>query len=987
MHSSKLHLGLLGAFEAQGAAGPIDIRLKTGRLLLSWLALRPRQSGSREEIAALLWSERSDAQAHQSLRQTLAVLRRSLNDRAGDLLRIDRERVTLVAGAVTSDAAFMLTLGPDSAVADLEQAIADYRGEFLEGLNIRDPLIQQWLEDRRGELREAVTQRFGWLLDVYALQNRHDKSKVVAARLVEIDPLAEEGHRALIRAYLASGDRAMALRQYRRCRDLLARNLSVEPAEETKALLELALPSKTSVAPRVVPKPRPAPRPHNLPRQMNALVGREETVDEVVARLRQYRLVTLTGAGGAGKTRMAIETGLRLDGDYADGIWLVELASILDPQLVGEVLCGALGVPVASDRPAVESAIAYLQQRQLLLVLDNCEHLVAEAAQLAQRLLAECPGISILATSRESLAIPGESLYRVPRLTYPDSVDDISVAEAGDYSAVRLFVERAAAVVDNFTLDATTAPAIASICRQVEGIPLAIELAVGRLKMMRPERLAEDLGSSFLSLRRSARAGLKHHETLRAMLDWSYDLLAPDEQAFLRRISVFAGGCSLGSAMQVAGGAPIAAASVFDLLSSLVEKSLLTVDLSEAEPRYRLLETTRQYALSRQAEHGETGRQRQLAEFLVARFIEAGQTWAGTPTQVWLDRYEPELDNLRAMLDWAFGPQGDLALGMELSSLSIRLWDELSLFREKERWVDAALEHLPDEAPPAVAARLYLARTSNSAHGDQSSFSYADRAVQLFADSGRALDLGEALARTGASLLTLDTIATALPYLDDALKVLEPLGPTKPLASCLRSKGVAAYLGNDIATAQALINRSMAVCTSVGDSRGLASAMIAAAEMDFVAGRIESAIDGTRRMLDGNGYNHRQSALGLANLAAYNLAIDNIAEARQAAGESLRVGRALGWPGAIVRASEHLALVAALTGEIDLAARISGFTGAFYAKGTASREWTEESTHSRLLATLASQLPPTRFGLLVEEGAGWTEAQVVEAAGAFAGAK
>ncbi|WP_156342819.1 BTAD domain-containing putative transcriptional regulator [Devosia sp. A16] len=962
----------------------VELRLKTARLLLAWLMLRPAQSGSRDEIAALLWSERDEAQARQSLRQTLAVLRRALGAGVGEVLEVDREKLTLAAGAVRSDVAALLDARADSAIDDLERAVARYRGEFLEGLSIRDPVGQQWLEARRAELRAMATRRFEWLLTAYDRAGRHRDAEPVASRLLEIDPLAEEGHRALIRVHLAAGQRALAMRQYQRCRDILARELSVEPADETKALLR-GTPGSAPDQPATVSVVREQPlgrtqQAHNLPRQMTSLVGRDREVEDVLARLSRYRLVTLTGPGGAGKTRMAVETGFRLAGGYADGIWLVELASIADPQLVGEALCGALGVPVAGDRAAVESAIAHLQQRQVLLILDNCEHLVAASARLIEMLLDACPSVSILVTSRESLSVPGESLYRVPSLAYPARTETISPADAAAYSAVQLFVDRAAAMIEGFALDDANATAVASICRQVDGIPLAIELAVGRLRMMGPEWLAANLSASFLTLRRSGQAGPRHHQTLRAMLDWSYDLLEVREQVLLRRLAVFAGGCSLASAMQVASGAPIAEDEVFDLLSSLVEKSLVAVDLTEAEPRYRLLETTRRYGLDKQDELGEPGRQRQLAHYLIDRFTEAGESWPTTPTLTWLGRYEPELDNVRASLEWAFGPAGEAGLGVELATLSLRLWDELSLFRERARWSELAMQRIDDTAPPAIAARLHLSRTSNSAHGDSSGFSYADQAVRLFRSADRPLDLGEALGRAGAALLTMETIDKALPYLEDALKVLEPLGPTKPLASCLRSKGVAAYLAGDVAAARTLIGRSMAVCRTVGDSRGVTSAQIALAEMDFIAGDVASAIEGIRRMLGGTDHNRRQATLGLANLASYLLSDGKTALARQAAGESLREARALGWPAAIVRAAEHLALVAALEGEAELAARLLGFTEAFYAKGSASREWTEQVTHQRLVTELSMRLSPARLGEAMAEGAGWSEAQAIEAA-------
>ncbi|MDB5530313.1 MAG: hypothetical protein JWR51_3416 [Devosia sp.] len=988
MASPQLYLRLLGPFEARLRDGrPVVFELKRARLLLAWLALRPGQRGSREEIAALLWSERSEEQAHQSLRQTLAVIRRTLDDHTGEILRVDREKVAFAADAVQSDVAFLLRLGVDSAAEDLGRAVAEYGGEFLEAMSLRDPVAEEWVHGRRAELRGIATKRFEWLLGAYARAGRHGDAEPVASRLIAIDPLAEEGHRALMRAYLAADNRAMALRQYQRCRDILARDLGVEPAPETKALMRMAS-APAQNEPRNFPTMLQdqflgrTDRTHNLPRQMTSLVGRDSETSEVLARLRRYRLVTLTGPGGAGKTRIAMEVGFRLIGAYVDGVWLVELASIADPLLIGEALCSALGVPVAGDRPALESAIAYLHQKQALVIFDNCEHLVTASARLAEALLRTCPSVSILVTSRESLSVAGESLYRVPSLTFPTDTEVMTPSAAIAYSAVELFVNRAAAVIEDFALDEVTAPAVASICKQVDGIPLAIELAVGRLRMMRPEWLAANLSESFLTLRGGARSALPHHQTLRTMLDWSYNLLSPQEQVLLRRLSVFAGGCTLASATQVAGGDPTPEHAVFDLLSSLVEKSLLTADLSEAEPRYRLLETTRRYAMDKQRELGEPGRQRQLAEHLIRRLIEAGESWPTMPTVTWLVRYEPELDNLRASLEWAFGSDGNAVLGVELASHSIRLWDELSLFRERGRWSETAMLHQDENTPPVVAARLCLARTSNSAHGDHSGFSFADQAVQLFRSAGRPLDLGEALARAGAALLTVETIGKSIPYLRDALTVLEPLGPTKPLANCLRSRGVAAYLGGDFATARTLIGRSMAVCRSVGDSHGAASAQIALAELDFGAGDVENAIDDIRRLLDGRDHNRRQATLALGNLAAYLLAAGSVEQAREAAYESLREARALGWPAAIVRAGEDMALVVALSGDPELAARLHGFVSAFYAKGTASRELTEQITNRRLTAELSRRLSPDRLDKLMEEGAGWSEQQAAEAASA-----
>jgi predicted ATPase/DNA-binding SARP family transcriptional activator len=965
------------------------LNLKRARLLLAWLALRSSQSGSREEVAALLWSDRGEAQARQSLRQVLASIRGGLGQLTGEIIKVDRENIAIVRGAVDSDVAQLMRVEATSDINELQQVITNYNGEFMEGMTVREPLAQEWLEARRAELREVITTRFEWLLELYSRSERHTDAEPVAQRLLELDPLCEGAHRALIRAYLARGNRPMAARQYQRCRNILAQELSVEPAPETKRLMQLSgeIGAESSSAVRTsrsLPLVSQTRVLHNLPAQLTSLVGREREVDEILTRLRQYRVVTLTGTGGAGKTRVAADVGARLVGTFADGIWLVELASIADPRLLAEALCRALGVPVANDRPGVESALAFLRHKEALLIFDNCEHLLSACADVAQVVLRTCPSVSLLMTSRERLSLAGESLYRVLGLTFPSDVQAITASDAMSFSAVQLFVERAAAILDSFRLDEETVPAVASICRQVEGIPLAVELAAGRLRMMRADWLAANLGESFLSLRTGNRGTPAHHQTLRAMLDWSYDLLGSDEQALLCRLSVFAGGCTLVSATEVTAGEPVPKHQMFDLLSSLLEKSLLTCDTSQAEPRYRLLEITRRYAMEKQREADEPPREKELTHYLIGLLSKASETWAVTPTTVWLAKYEPELDNLRASLEWAFGRQGDVALGVELAGFSLRLWDELSLFRERSRWTEMAVAQQSQNTSLATRARLLLARTSQSAYGDQLGFSFVDEAVHLLRPTDRALDLGEALMRAGAALLTPDSVAKAEPFLDEALRVLEPLGPNKHMANCLRSKGVAAYFAHDFATARSLVARSLAVCSSVGDSRGFASAQIALAELDLSAGNLENAITGIQRMLHGRDYNHRQLTLGLANLAGYLLAAGHTEKAAEAALESLRQAGSLGWLAALVRAGEHLALVAVLKGADELAARLVGFADAFYANGTASRERTEQVTRERLRQELGRKIAPDRQIILMAEGALWSEQQVLEAAAAAA---
>ncbi|SDR43468.1 transcriptional regulator, LuxR family [Rhizobiales bacterium GAS113] len=712
---------------------------------------------------------------------------------------------------------------------------------------------------------------------------------------------------------------------------------------------------------------------HNLPRQLPSFVRRDTEVAEIKARLAHYRLVTLTGSGGAGKTRMALEVGSDLLADTLDGVWFVELAPLDDPQLVAETLCSTIGVPVGGSRSATESAVGYLRQKNALLILDNCEHLIDAAARLVEALVRDCPSLLVLDTSRERLEIPGENTYRVPSLGVPPLVRDLTASAALEYDAVRLFVERAGATVEGFALTDANAAAVANICRQLDGIPMAIELAVPQLRMLPPKGLEARLQDRFLLLVKGSRTALPRHQTLRTVFDWSYNLLRESERTLFRRLSVFVGGWTLEAAIAVASGGAVEAQEIFGLVSGLVDKSLVVADLATSEPRYKYLQTTRQYGAEKLRESGERGLRRHLAEYMIRLFAEASAAWPTMATESWLAKYEPDLDNLRASLDWAFGPQGDAGLGVELTSHSLRVWDELSLLSERERWFATALEHKDANTPSTTLARLWLGRTSNSAHGARTNLDPALAAADLFRKAGDRLGLGEALAKAGAALETPETTAQALPYLDEALEVLIPLGPTKHLASCLRSLAVARYFVSDFVGARALIAQSEAVARSLGDGRGIAGVQIAAAELEFAAGAVDEAIAQVKNMLAGAHHNRRQLTLGLGNLASYLLAAGRTSEAKATALEGLGEARALVWHAAVVRLVEHLALVAALGSKAETAARLLGFGVAFYAGGTASREFTEISSYERLTAELAKQLPKERVAELMAEGALWSE--------------
>src|SRR6266704_501079 len=347
---------------------------------------------------------------------------------------------------------------------------------------------------------------------------------------------------------------------------------------------------------------------HNLPHQLTSFVGREQEIAQLEELVAAHRLVTLTGAGGAGKTRLAIEVASRLVDAFPDGVWLVDLAALSDPRLVPKAVAQAFAPNEQPTRPVIETLSDYLASKKLLLVLDNAEHLLEGCVQFVDLILRHSPDVAMLVTSRERLAITGELTYLVPSLTVPETSDTLRPETVSGYEGVRLFVERAKLGRPDFDVTTGNASAVASICARLDGMPLAIELAAPRLRSMSVDELSQRLDQRFALLTDGSRAAPPRHRTLRSTIDWSYDLLTERDQAMLLRVAVFAGGWTLASAEQVCAGNGIDASDVIEQLTSLVDKSLVMTDEQAGATRYRMLETVRQYALDRLRDRGEEPR-------------------------------------------------------------------------------------------------------------------------------------------------------------------------------------------------------------------------------------------------------------------------------------------------------------------------------------------------------------------------------------------
>ncbi len=590
-----------------------------------------------------------------------------------------------------------------------------------------------------------------------------------------------------------------------------------------------------------------ASTPHNLPQQVTSFIGRERVLDEVEALLQASRLLTLFGAGGIGKTRLSLElAAAALDG-YPDGVWFVELAPVPDQQLVPQALASALGVKEDPGRPVIEAVLGYVKDRALLIVLDNCEHLVAACADLAHRLLQAGPQIRILASSREPLHIAGEVTYLVPPLPTPDAGADTAVEALAQFESIRLFIDRARAARPGFAVTAQTAPAVAAICRRLDGIPLAIELAAARSRSMSPEQIALHLNDRFRLLSGGDRAALPRQQTLRALIDWSYDLLDERERALLRRLSVFAGGFTVEAAEAVGGEGAVAEPELLDLLTRLVEKSLVVLD-AEGE-RYRLLDTIGEYALQRLEQSGETAaaRARHRDHFLA--YVErVFPELFGEQQVMWFARLDRELDNiLAAHASCAGEPHG--------GELDLRLVHAIKPYYYHRGLLGLALSITTEalERPDAAQRNFLHCRG-------------LFEAGQLCSFMGR--------------------YAIAQTYLEQSLAIAREIDDRQRVAAVLQPLGLAALGQGQIGSARGYLSEALLMAREIGNEREIAAALNALAQLHRVSGELDSAEPLYRQVQQ---ITHKLGDYETMAIALLNLAMVAIARGDAAKGRALLI--------------------------------------------------------------------------------------------------
>ena len=985
-----LHFFLLGSFRIERSGQPVHLPTRRIESLLAYLLLFPEEH-PREKLAALFWGDVPDEHARTSLRTALAVIRKHLDD---DILVADRETVRInpefplwVDARQVSGSKFQGSAANESEIEILKSKIENYHGDLLP--DFYDDWVLEARERLRAQYHDAVLQ----LTQHARSQSRYADAIALAQKLLASDPTNETAQQHLINCFIATGNRAAALKQYAECERVLRSELNVAPSHETITLYERIRAEETG-------RPSHAAMLGNLPIPLTSFVGREREQRELKELLGITRLLTLTGAGGCGKTRLAIRvaTELAAEDRFKYGMWWVDLAALSDPALVTQSVAMVFNLSESPGMPLIAVLTNYLRAKELLLVVDNCEHLLGACAQLVSALLSACPKLQILTTSREALNISGETVWRVPSLALPDPARIPPLAQLRQYDAIQLFVERAMAVAANWRLVENAAPA-AQVCARLDGIPLAIELAAARLKVLSAQEIAARLDDRFNLLTSKSRTALPRHRTLRATMDWSYDLLSDAERSFLPRLSVFAGGFTLQAVEHVCAEAqgsrgagenaplrPRATAPLLDLLTSLVDKSLVVVEYKDTETRYRLLETVRQYAREKLIESGaaEQAQTRHRAYFV--EWIEQAYPHLERADALeWKERIEWDYDNLRAAFEHAIESDPRIALRI---AWGLRLfWPWRGLVPEGRAWLARLLPVTEAWEQAAPRARvLNLAGYLATMHFDPlSAIRFCEEALTVAQAAGDTWEIGFAFERLGWAYGFLPMVVPGGRNASDccaaSLKTFQDLGDENMTAWSMSYLGL--FLAkkdheNDLARGVPLMQQAMDKQRALGNQIGVAVTAINLG-MDLTYARDVHAaepyaIESIRICRELQHILHLSTAATIQACAV--LWKGELRRAMACALEALHLYREAGNVSATVMILEKVALCVGLLGKPEPAARL---LGALEFHWETQRAWpmTIKGTYDEEWSAIRAQLGDAAFETARSAGRALSLDQVV----------
>lgn len=866
-----LSLRLLGQFQVSLDGSPVSgWRYDKVRALLAYLVLENGRSHPRDQLAALLWPDSPDAAARKSLRQALAHLRDIIGDETAvpPFLLISRDAIQFnPASQYDADVSTFVALlaacdrHPHAAgdycpgcTARLAEAAALYQGDLLPGFALPHSLpFDEWLLTTRERLRLSAIDALGRLGAAYAHSGNGEAALQTARRQLVLDPWHEAAYRLLMRLLAQRGQRTAALAEYERCRRVLAEELGVEPSQETAVLYE-QIRQETGTA--ALPEPMPS-----TPAPLTPLLGREQEVADVQALLRQdsARLITLLGPPGVGKTRLALQVAEEMGLEFGANRFFVDLAAINDPELVPVAIARSLGFDGEQGRAASLIRLQReLKEKRALLVLDNFEQVLAAATAVLD-LLHACPRLKILATSRASLRLRGEQRYPLPPLPLPEPDPAPDLDSLGQNPAVALFVARTQAVMPRFTLGMENVAAITAVCRRLDGLPLALELAAARVRLLPLPLLLKQLdsaaGSSLRLLQDGAQGAARQQQTLQEAIRWSYDLLRDDQQRLFARLSVFVTGFTWEAAEAVCQIGHLTL-DIFGGIEALLDNSLLQRDeKAGGEYRFVMLQTIREYAQERLDEWDESDLLRQRHADYFLSYAKINEADALRPHQDdWLNRIEREQDNLRSALAWTIEQSPDQ--GLELAVALFPFWHNRAYLREGRLWLERALAGETAVTPTRARA-----------------LSAASLLAQRQGDYGPADDLGEA-----------------------GVALSRQLGDPAALSYALNNLSIVRMFQGENATARQMAQESLELAQSVGDTLGVHRALMVIGQAALNMGQLaeaEQALADSLAFWRGIG-ERKNTILCLVNLGRIHLARGTLTAVAPLVSEAISLSQQLG---------------------------------------------------------------------------------------------
>jgi predicted ATPase len=777
-------------------------------------------------------------------------------------------------------------------------------------------------------------------------------------------------------------ERGARQRPYRATIALLGEALSLSPDDR----LELERSAGRGVNTDLRPEQdvRPA---INLPIDLSSFIGREQDLAKIHEMLANHRLVTLVGAGGVGKTRLAVRAAEHFiagapAGDQFDGAWLVDFSSVAEDEMVLLAIASSIGIARCGT---IDALITYLETQAFLLILDNCEHVLDPIAHTVKALLSGCPGARILGTSRKSLSVDGERIYRVPPLSVPPG-DTLSADEALNFDAIRLFADRAEATDSRFKLTDSVVPAVAEICRRADGIALAIELAAARTNALSATTIARQIGEHFALLGTGARTALPRHQTMRSLFDWSYNLLDDREREVFRRSSVFANGFTLDLLCALYAEDP-EQGEISGLLASLVDQSFVQCDINKG-PRYRLLEPARQYAREKLINCGDDNRTaRSHALALIALAEDFDSRLELIPDRVWDEFIARERDNFHAAFDWALGPHGEPALGQRLAASMSAIWSGFQS-GEVRKWVSVAFTPHSETTPPKVQAKLAISAARSAIHFERSAEARVEacrHALTLqHSDDLRALTTAQYY--LGLALGSMGRYEEADTALREAREAARSSGAQNEYNVATRALGVTRSGIGDLREARELVSEALLSREVSGSERGAADARVELAEIEFASGSVEEALqlNECAAQFFRSHSNLRRLPITLCNSSAYLIALERYQEAWEHAHEAMRRSRAIGNVDSALWAMQHLAAIAVFGSNqsgnstaVQRAAKILGFVDESARQRAKYRPYTERQEYEKMLSTLRVTFGEAELDKHMAVGRAWPEEQAV----------